>query len=150
MFINVDLPAPFSPSRACTSPRRRSKSMPSLATTPGKRFVIPRSSRTRGSSLIARILVPPTWRHRHVRRPAVAHRSWAPRGRGEPAPEDRFLLRQRLDLAAGDQLQELVRRVRELLPDGRRKLRAQPAVADPAVLGCVGVVESGLEARGVL
>src|SRR5579884_3174098 len=46
MFISVDLPAPFSPSSACTSPVRRSKSTWSSATMPGKRFVIPRSSRT--------------------------------------------------------------------------------------------------------
>src|SRR5256885_1002768 len=46
MFISVDLPAPFSPSSACTSPLRRSKSTWSFARTPGKRFVIPRSSRT--------------------------------------------------------------------------------------------------------
>src|SRR2546423_3304217 len=50
MLISVDLPAPFSPSRACTSPRRRSKSMWSLASTPGNCFVIPRSSRTGASS----------------------------------------------------------------------------------------------------
>src|SRR5215211_7585180 len=49
MFISVDLPAPFSPRSACTSPLRRSKSTPSLATTPGKRLVIPLSSR-RGAS----------------------------------------------------------------------------------------------------
>src|SRR4026208_1146490 len=46
MFISVDLPAPFSPSRAWTSPPRRSKSTWSLATTPGTCFVIPRGSRT--------------------------------------------------------------------------------------------------------
>src|SRR6266545_5447687 len=50
MLISVDLPAPFSPRRACTSPRRRSKSMWSLARTPGNCFVIPRSSRTGASS----------------------------------------------------------------------------------------------------
>src|SRR5436309_2036087 len=44
MFESVDLPAPFSPSSACTSPSAASKSTPSLATTPGNRFVIPRSS----------------------------------------------------------------------------------------------------------
>src|SRR4029453_854714 len=49
MFISVDLPAPFSPRSACTSPLRRSKSTPSFATTPGKRLVIPLSSR-RGAS----------------------------------------------------------------------------------------------------
>ena len=46
IFISVDLPAPFSPSSACTSPARRSKSTWSSATMPGKRFVIPRSSST--------------------------------------------------------------------------------------------------------
>src|SRR5437867_7427036 len=43
MFESVDLPAPFSPSSACTSPSAASKSTPSFATTPGNRFVIPRS-----------------------------------------------------------------------------------------------------------
>jgi hypothetical protein len=42
MFDSVVLPAPFSPSRACTSPAAASKSMWSFATTAGKRFVIPR------------------------------------------------------------------------------------------------------------
>src|SRR5690349_18752789 len=42
--MSVDLPAPFSPRRAWTSPARRSKSTPSLATMRPKRFVIPRSS----------------------------------------------------------------------------------------------------------
>src|SRR5580765_3574825 len=53
MLISVDLPAPFSPSKACTSPRRRSKSMWSFASTPGNCLVIPRSSRTGGSSMPA-------------------------------------------------------------------------------------------------
>src|SRR5690242_1516456 len=44
MFESVLLPAPFSPSSACTSPAAAAKSTPSFATTPGKRFVIPRSS----------------------------------------------------------------------------------------------------------
>ena len=42
MFESVLLPAPFSPSSACTSPAAASKSTASFATTPGKRFVIPR------------------------------------------------------------------------------------------------------------
>src|SRR6478736_869062 len=46
MFIRVDLPAPFSPSSACTSPSSSSKWTWSLARTPGNCFVIPRSSRT--------------------------------------------------------------------------------------------------------
>src|SRR5438067_10447688 len=43
MFESVLLPAPFSPSSACTSPTAASTSTRSFATTPGKRFVIPRS-----------------------------------------------------------------------------------------------------------
>src|SRR5258706_14316364 len=44
MFIKVDLPAPFSPSKAWTSPGRTSRSMASLATRPGNSLVIPTSS----------------------------------------------------------------------------------------------------------
>src|SRR3954466_9429876 len=55
MFISVDLPAPFSPSSACTSLLRRSKSTLSFASTPGNRFVIPRSSRS-GATAIAAML----------------------------------------------------------------------------------------------
>src|ERR1051325_7490246 len=44
--MRVDLPAPFSPRSACTSPRCRSKSTLSSATTPGNRFVMPLISRT--------------------------------------------------------------------------------------------------------
>src|SRR5918992_2765489 len=51
MFISVDLPAPFSPRSACTSRRRISKSTWSLATTPGKTFVMPLSSRRGVSSI---------------------------------------------------------------------------------------------------
>src|SRR5512132_2138585 len=42
--MSVLLPAAFSPSSVCTSPTRTSKSIRSLATTPGKRFVMPRIS----------------------------------------------------------------------------------------------------------
>src|SRR5215218_2298852 len=42
MFESVLLPAPFSPSSACTSPAAASKSTPSFATTPGNDFEIPR------------------------------------------------------------------------------------------------------------
>src|SRR5262245_23691518 len=47
MFESVVLPAPFSPSSACTSPDPASNVTPSFATTPGKRFVIP-AMRTAG------------------------------------------------------------------------------------------------------
>jgi hypothetical protein len=42
--MSVDLPAPFSPSRAWTSPLSEERSTPSLATTPGNRLVMPCSS----------------------------------------------------------------------------------------------------------
>ena len=42
MFESVLLPAPFSPSSAWTSPTAASKSTASFASTPGKRFVMPR------------------------------------------------------------------------------------------------------------
>src|SRR5438128_836373 len=48
MFESVDFPAPFSPSKACTSPSAASKWTPSFATTPGKRFVMPLSSTAAG------------------------------------------------------------------------------------------------------
>src|SRR6187200_759254 len=44
MFISVDLPAPFSPTMACTVPRRTVRWMLSLATTPGNLLVMPTSS----------------------------------------------------------------------------------------------------------
>ena len=40
-FIKVDLPAPFSPTSACTSPRLTSNETPSSARTPGNTFTIP-------------------------------------------------------------------------------------------------------------
>src|SRR5215213_6434143 len=51
MFISVDLPAPFSPRSACTSPARSSKSTSSLATTPGNSFRMPSSSRRAASAI---------------------------------------------------------------------------------------------------
>src|SRR6266542_25853 len=55
MFISVDFPAPFSPSSACTSPGRMSKSTWSFASTPGKRLVMPViASPAAGSALLVR------------------------------------------------------------------------------------------------
>ena len=45
-LISVDLPAPLSPSSASTSPRRRSRSIPSSAPTAPKRLVAPRTAST--------------------------------------------------------------------------------------------------------
>src|SRR5579864_8754154 len=41
MLMSVVLPAPFSPSSACTSPHRASKSTARLATTPGNALSMP-------------------------------------------------------------------------------------------------------------
>ena len=51
--MSVDLPAPFSPSNACTSPSRRSRSIASFAVNVPKRFVMPRSSSARGALELA-------------------------------------------------------------------------------------------------
>src|SRR5215207_3328855 len=109
MFINVDLPAPFSPSSACTSPRRRSKSTLSLATTPGKRLVIPFSSR-RGASVA------------FMSRRIVRGRAFRPPPVPASALLDVFGLRRRIDRAV---LQLLLRRgggVLDVLWDDRREL----------------------------
>src|SRR5690242_12271635 len=91
MFISVDLPAPFSPSSACTSPLRRSKSTLSLATTPGNAFLIPRISRTVEAS--------------------TAEDSMEVVGAGLQRSGD-------LDLARDDLLLQLVHLVDEVLRDG--------------------------------
>src|ERR687885_473118 len=120
MFISVDLPAPFSPSSACTSPRRRSKSMWSLARTPGNCFVIPRSSRTVGASAIAR------------------NRT----GAGRRPPRNDALGSRRLDLV---RLDRLVDRHVDLLDGARQHVRAEVALvgvdADAPDLVALGGVE---------
>src|SRR5215208_1580562 len=60
MFIRVDLPAPFSPSKAWISPRRTANSMPLLATTPGNRLTIPRISTAGAAPLPSRIVMAAT------------------------------------------------------------------------------------------
>src|SRR3954463_4658027 len=67
--MSVDLPAPFSPRSAWTSPACRSKSTPSLAAIRPKRFVMPRSSSARSMRLLG---------------PALAHRV---RGRDRPVED---------------------------------------------------------------
>ena len=91
MFISVDLPAPFSPSSAWTSLRRRSKLTSSFATIPGKRFVMWRISSTvwGASGIEARFYgsrrpmasgagFAPAERERAGRRPALSGRSRIP------------------------------------------------------------------------
>ena len=58
---SVDLPEPFSPVSACTTPASSARSTPSRATTPGNRFVIPvsRSSGVKeGPRLVAGARIP--------------------------------------------------------------------------------------------
>ena len=52
MCDSVVLPAPFSPSSACTSPAAASKSTRSFATTPGNRFVMPRIETAAGCAAV--------------------------------------------------------------------------------------------------
>src|SRR2546422_9263316 len=54
MRMSVDFPAPFSPTMAWISPVRTARLTPSLATTPGKRLVISRSSIKRSVMMISR------------------------------------------------------------------------------------------------
>src|SRR5581483_9282852 len=129
MFISVDLPAPFSPSRACTSPCSTSRSTWSLASTPGNCFVIPLSSRT-GSALTAARF--------------YGAENAGGRARGPPSPEtgpgtgripspsrsSTLQRRRRLDLAGDDLgLQRVDPR-----DVGLRHLRADLAEGDAAVL----------------
>src|SRR6266508_1357557 len=129
MLISVDLPAPFSPSKACTSPRRRSKSIRSFALTPGKRFVIPRSSRTGASSAM----------------------TGNPKGRDRARPLEPFeyLGRRRLDLARGDHLLDLLDPRDDICTVGLGQLLAELAVANAAVLDAVVLVVATPESRGV-
>ena len=82
MFESVLLPAPFSPSSACTSPTAASKSTPSLATTPGNRFVIPRIAT---ASLVAGTAVATAFSRRgqhsvRGREPTARQRAASPSG----------------------------------------------------------------------
>src|SRR5437899_709270 len=52
-LMSVLLPAPFSPSRANTSPARNSKSTPRSACTPGNDFAMPRISSSRSAEFVS-------------------------------------------------------------------------------------------------
>src|SRR5579884_4202949 len=130
MFISVDLPAPFSPSSAWISPRRRSKSTESFASTPGNRFVMPRSSRT-----------------------GVASSIGCGRGRAQCPPPSRlgpWVRRRHLDLALRDQLRDRVDLPRDEGPVLLRDLLAQRCVADAAILHRERRVGVALDAAGAL
>src|SRR5262245_15214013 len=104
MFISVDLPAPFSPRSACTSPCRKSRSMWSFARTPGNCFVIPRSSSTVAAGMGGAIV---------VRWPETGRA-----GRARPSVKPRpCRLAVRVRRALG---RSLDRPVRDLLRDGER------------------------------
>src|SRR3954470_9658351 len=110
VFMSVDLPAPFSPTIAWTSPRRTRRSMSRLATTPGKRLVMPLSSTAygspeRGSSLV---LIAPLysipdanggWERSTPARPASVIEPERSRSGGHRDPAGLDLVRVLLDLA---------------------------------------------------
>src|SRR4029453_7670712 len=147
-FISVVLPAPFSPRSAWTSRRRRSRSIESLATIPGKRLVIPRSSRTglSGSAIAGILVLPPRPLQRTGRTIDGAGRARRP----APSIEDRLFPGGNLDLAARDQLRESVRALDVGRTNLLRQLRAQLAVPDSTVLDRVVLVVAGLEPVRVL
>src|SRR2546423_665125 len=113
--MSVDLPAPFSPSSAWTSPRRTSNETSSFATTPGNSLRMPRISRTTSSTM----------------RSVIGRRR---RGRAIQRPPSRkpFLLDHRGDLElAVDDLRLVA--VHQLDPR-RLDLRARLTDADAVVL----------------
>src|SRR5215472_5362948 len=131
MFISVDLPAPFSPSSACTSPRLTSNETSSFATTPGNSLRIPCISRTRSSATQGDYLTEK--RGRALARPLVT--LW-----------ERSLLddRRGLELALDDLgLVALHERLPRL-----RHLRADLAHADTVVLQVEDEVRAALEVAG--
>src|SRR5215471_17349557 len=135
MFINVDLPAPFSPSSACTSPRRTSNDTSSLATTPGNSLRMPRISRTSSSLTLTAV-------------DAIARRR-----EGEiesPSRRDRQVVlaaerRRRLERAGDDLRLVLVHGVDPRL----RHRRADCAHADAAVLQVQSDVRAAREVTGL-
>src|SRR5262245_2709222 len=118
--MSVVFPAPFSPRSAWTSPRRRSRSTWSLATTPGKRFVIPRSSRTTPWGSVT-----------------SASYSGKTEGRDGARPSgtsvNQVLLRGRYELPARQQLLQLLARHGVLRRNRLRQQLGEPAVAHAAV-----------------
>src|SRR4051812_21320258 len=128
IFISVDLPAPFSPTRACTVPRRTVTLTWSFAMTPGNR--LPMSVRRTAMSEASLV---------SLTNPPVADETWAEPGSNAtasgPGPGSRrvLLARRHLDGAVDDLLLEAV----ELRLD----------VVDLAAAG--GVVDAaGLEVEG--
>src|SRR6266511_5099642 len=128
MMISVDLPAPFSPSRQWTSPRRRATETSSFASTPGKRFVMPTSS-TAGAAVSppdgAPVDVGPVRLSDPVRSPLVLPRrppKRPPRGLRASSLARLLLLDQSLDLS-GLRRQRHLQRPAHDAPAGRRDLR---------------------------
>src|SRR3954451_11540619 len=145
MFISVDLPAPFSPSSACTSPSRRSKSTSSFATIPGKRFVMWRISST---VLVASAIEGgfygsgrPVWNQhgttkRAGHRPALLGHAWW------CVLAVRDACARRLEGAVGNLLRPRVELGDQRRPSGHR--RADLAVADAAILRVEETVDAAL------
>src|SRR5215469_3718805 len=134
MFISVDLPAPFSPSSACTSPRRTSNDTSSLATTPGNSLRMPRISRTSSSLALTAVDAIARRREGEIESPSR-------RGRQSLAAERRW----RLERAGDDLRLVLVHGVDPRL----RHRRADRADADAAVLQVQGDVRAAREVTGL-
>src|SRR5581483_10119190 len=148
MFISVDFPAPFSPSRAWTSPARRSKSTWSSATMPGKRFVMPRSSRTVSPLTGAIVGRKPAWsagNRRGRNRPPPSPSSVVSAPLLQEARERRPGSHRHLDLARDDLRLERV----HLRDERLRHARVDLADADAVVLQVEQQVAAALELAGL-
>ncbi len=82
--MRVDLPAPFSPMSACTSPGRSARSTPSSTRTPESSTVIPRSSTTGVGTLGGEAISPPSSARRSTPARPSPRRSSSPPG--SPGP----------------------------------------------------------------
>src|SRR3954447_25627224 len=106
MFDRVVLPAPFSPSSACTSPAAASKSTWSFASTAGKRFVIPRSATAGAEGTSGETVASP---------PGVLAPGATDHAPNEPVHRVQVLDRQPLPLRDAELALLVVERARELV-----------------------------------
>src|SRR5919109_3928187 len=111
MFDSVVLPAPFSPSSACTSPAAASKSTCSFATTAENRFVMPRSSTEGGGGGVC---APP---------PKLSALGATDHALDEPVHGIEILDRQALALLHAQLALLIVERTRELIELAAQKRR---------------------------
>src|SRR3954447_22171564 len=119
-LISVDLPAPFSPTSACTSPGSSANETSSSATTPEKRLVTSRTSRIGSSATLTSVrvldvvagvgLVEQAVLDDHLGRDRLAVEEALDRVEGQRS-EARVGLHRRAEVAADDRLERVARAV---------------------------------------